>query len=51
MILNVGRGKHPKYKPMRQLLHDVERHNVQYTGVLLKAHDRFLIIDEDVYHI
>lgn len=39
----------------RQLKQDVERHNAQYPGVTLhrytKAHDRFLIIDEDVYHI
>lgn len=39
----------------RQIRQDVERHNVQYPGVTLhhytKAHDRFLIIDEDVYHI
>lgn len=39
----------------RQLRQDVERHNAQYPGVTLhnctKAHDRFLIIDEDVYHI
>ena len=39
----------------RQLRQDVERHNTQYPGVTLhsyaKAHDRFLIIDEDVYHI
>ena len=38
-----------------QLRQDVERHNLQYPGVTLhacnKAHDRFLIIDEDVYHI
>lgn len=38
-----------------QLRQDVERHNRQYPGVTLhacnKAHDRFLIIDEDVYHI
>ncbi len=32
-----------------QLRQDVERHNRQYPGV--KAHDRFLIIDEEVYHI
>ena len=34
---------------------DVEKHNEQYPGVTLhkytKAHDRFLIIDEEVYHI
>lgn len=34
---------------------DVARHNAQYPGVTLqeyrKAHDRFLIIDETVYHI
>ena len=34
---------------------DVVRHNAQYPGVTLhaynKAHDRFLIIDEEVYHI
>ena len=39
----------------RQLRQDVERHNVQYPGVTLhsyaKAHDRFLIIDDEVYHI
>ena len=39
----------------RQLRQDIERHNAQHPGVTLhdynKAHDRFLIIDEDVYHI
>lgn len=39
----------------RQLRQDVEKHNEQYPGVRLhkftKAHDRFLIVDEDVYHI
>lgn len=39
----------------RQFRQDVEMHNRQYPGVVLhnysKAHDRFLIIDEDVYHI
>lgn len=39
----------------RQLRQDVEKHNAQYPGVTLhkytKAHDRFLIIDDDVYHI
>lgn len=39
----------------QQLHQDVARHNVQYPGVTLheynKAHDRFLIIDEEVYHI
>lgn len=38
-----------------QLRLDVERHNAQYPGVELhqftKAHDRFLIIDETIYHI
>lgn len=38
-----------------QLRQDVERQNRQYPGVTLhaynKAHDRFLIIDEEVYHI
>lgn len=38
-----------------QLRLDVERHNAQYPGVSLhpynKAHDRFLVIDETVYHI
>lgn len=38
-----------------QLRQDVDRHNRQYPGVTLhaynKAHDRFLIIDEVVYHI
>ncbi len=39
----------------RQLRQDVTAHNAQYPGVTLhsyqKAHDRFMIIDEDVYHI
>ena len=39
----------------KQLKLDVDKHNEQYPGVTLhkytKAHDRFLIIDEDVYHI
>ena len=39
----------------KQLRQDVEKHNEQYPGVTLhkysKAHDRFLIIDETVYHI
>lgn len=39
----------------QQLRQDVTRHNAQYPGVTLhdynKAHDRFLIIDEEVYHI
>lgn len=42
-------------KITKQLRQDVERHNSQYPGLTLhnytKAHDRFLIIDEDVYHI
>ena len=39
----------------KQLRQDVEKHNAQYPGMTLhkytKAHDRFLIIDDDVYHI
>lgn len=42
-------------KISKQLRQDVERHNQQYPGLTLhaynKAHDRFLIIDEEVYHI
>ena len=42
-------------KISQQLRQDVARHNAQYPGVTLhayrKAHDRFLIIDEKVYHI
>ncbi len=42
-------------KISRLLRQDVEQHNAQYPGVTLhyynKAHDRFLIIDEEVYHI
>lgn len=38
----------------RQLRQDVASHNAQYPGVTLfryaKAHDRFLIVDNDVYH-
>lgn len=39
----------------KQLKLDIKKHNAQYPGVSLheykKAHDRFLIIDEVVYHI
>lgn len=39
----------------KSLQQDVKKHNEQYPGVTLhkyvKAHDRFLIIDEAVYHI
>ncbi len=39
----------------RQLQQDTDHHNIQYPGVSLRkyvrAHDRFLIIDETVYHI
>ena len=39
----------------RQLKQDVAKHNEQFPGVTLhkfeKAHDRFVIIDEEVYHI
>ncbi|MDE6299459.1 MAG: virulence RhuM family protein [Muribaculaceae bacterium] len=39
----------------KQLRQDVEKHNEQYPRITLhkytKAHDRFLIIDEEVYHI
>lgn len=42
-------------KISQELRYDVKRHNAQYPGVTLhnytKAHDRFLIIDEEVYHI
>ena len=42
-------------KISQQLRQDIARHNAQYPGVTLhaynKAHDRFLIIDEIVYHI
>lgn len=42
-------------KISQTLIQDVDRHNTQYPGLTLhkytKAHDRFLIIDEDVYHI
>lgn len=38
-----------------QLRQDVAAHNAQYPGITLhhyqKAHDRFMIIDEEVYHI
>ena len=38
-----------------QLLLDITRHNEQYTPIEVKqfnkAHDRFLLIDDEVYHI
>ena len=34
---------------------DLQKHNSQYRPIIIKysqkSHDRFLIIDEDVYHI
>lgn len=40
---------------MRNLQLDIARHNAQYPpieiGIYRKAHDRFLIIDEAIYHI
>lgn len=42
-------------KISRQLRQDIEIHNTQYPGVTLhhcnNVHDRFLIIDNDIYHI
>lgn len=39
----------------QQLQLDIERHNSQYPAISIqqfgKAHDRFLLIDEEVYHI
>lgn len=39
----------------KQLRLDIERHNSQYPAIIVKqfnkAHDRFLLIDEEVYHI
>ena len=38
-----------------QFLLDIQRHNEQYAPIEVeqfnKAHDRFLIIDDEVYHI
>jgi hypothetical protein len=38
-----------------QFLLDIKRHNEQYTSIEIKqfnkAHDRFLLIDDEVYHI
>ena len=42
-------------RPSKELLLDLNKHNAQYTKIDLKifskSHDRFLIIDEDVYLI
>jgi hypothetical protein len=39
----------------KQLQLDIERHNSQYPAIIVKqfnkVHDRFLLIDEEVYHI
>lgn len=39
----------------KHLMHDLKRHNEQYPAIdvhdFKKSHDRFLIIDEEVYHI
>lgn len=43
------------YAVSRVLSLDLERHNSQYPPIEIKtykkAHDRFLIIDDDVYHV
>lgn len=59
VISNEGRGGNEGVffngQISKQLRQDVEKHNEQYPGITLhhytKAHDRFLIIDEMVYHI
>ena len=42
-------------QPNAQLLLDIQRHDSQYAPipihVLTRSHDRFLLIDDDVYHI
>ena len=39
----------------KQLAQDIAKHDSQYIPILVrtlkKAHDRFLIIDDDVYHV
>ena len=39
----------------RQLSLDIAKHDAQYTPIpvktLKKVHDRFLIIDDDIYHV
>ena len=39
----------------QQLQLDIDRHNAQYAPIVVehfnRAHDRFLLIDEEVYHI
>ena len=41
--------------PTETLRQDLARHNAQYPSIVLietkNIHDRFLIVDEDVYHI
>ena len=42
-------------QPSAQFQLDIQRHNSQYTPipvhVLTRSHDRFLLLDDDVYHI
>ena len=42
-------------KPSTQLLLDIQKHNAQYMPVIIRefdrSHDRFLCIDETVYHL
>jgi hypothetical protein len=43
------------YQISKQLLLDLQKHNSQYPQIIAKtytkAHDRFILIDEDTYHI
>ena len=43
------------HQPNAQLLLDIQRHDSQYAPipihVLTRSHDRFLLLDDDVYHI
>ena len=43
------------YAVSQQLQLDIDRHNAQYSPIIMehfnRAHDRFLLIDDEVYHI
>ena len=58
VIISVGYRVKTSFSTVKCLMHillDIEKHNSQYPPIEVKiysqSHDRFLIIDNDIYHI
>ncbi|MBR3980384.1 MAG: virulence RhuM family protein [Bacteroidales bacterium] len=50
-----GYSVNQRIERLEQLQLDIDRHNAQYQPIIVlrykKSHDRFLILDDDVYHV